>query len=147
VLVTKLFHPANTADLLICSYAGIPRSALDMSHHISLASKYIGRSSLTFVICPIRFDSLSPKAQGLLNISARFGGSTSPVAYRERRSRSIAGFNDNRKAFVVHFQVVGEIGAVAKVLCNVVAELRPPCRVRSEQFRQHETVEEVIYLT
>src|SRR5271156_2910036 len=54
-------------------------------------------------------DSLSPKAQVLLNISAMFGGSTSPVAYRERRSRSIPGFNDSRKAFVVRFQVLEKL--------------------------------------
>lgn len=31
MFLAKIFHPADTVDLLVCSYAGIPRSALDTS--------------------------------------------------------------------------------------------------------------------
>ena len=42
----------------------------------------------------------------LLNIPTMFGGSISPVTYRERRPRSTPGFSDSRKAFMVRFQVL-----------------------------------------
>jgi hypothetical protein len=93
VLVAKLFHPADTVGLLICSYAGIPQSALDMSRRISLASKCIGlglcfgRSPSTFVIRPIRSDSLSHQKHRCSPISRSCSEAVFPLLCIERGGR------------------------------------------------------------